>query len=150
MLVGFFQGIIVGILIGVVVFVVEYSRTEVVKYTTSGADFHSTVARPERHTELLEAVGEQIWILRLQGFVFFGTANKLLASIRERVDDLEIQSLRYLLLDFKDVKGVDSSAVLGFLRMQMLAHERDFCVVLTGLLPQLRKPFEKGEPVASG
>ncbi len=148
--VGFFQGIIVGILIGVVVFVVEYSRTEVVKYTTSGANFHSTVARPERHTELLEAVGEQIWILRLQGFVFFGTANKLLASIRERVDDLEILPLRYLLLDFKDVKGVDSSAVLGFLRMQMLAQERDFCLVLTGLLPRLRKPFEKGELLQAG
>ena len=148
--VGFFQGIIVGILIGVIVFVVEYSRTEVVKYTTSGSDFHSTVARPERHTELLEAVGEQIWILRLQGFVFFGTANKLLATIRERVDNLEILPLRYLLLDFKEVKGVDSSAVLSFQRMQMLAQERDFCMVLTGLSPQLRKPFEKGELLHSG
>lgn len=144
-LVGFFEGIIVGIIIGVVVFVVEYSRTEVVKYTTSGADFHSTVARPERHTDLLEAVGEQIWILRLQGFVFFGTANSLLVKIRERVDDLEILPLRYLLLDFKEIKGVDSSAVLSFQRMQMLAQERDFCMVLSGLSPGLRKPFEKGE-----
>ena len=144
-LVGFFEGIIVGIIIGVVVFVVEYSRTEVVKYTTSGADFHSTVARPERHTDLLEAVGEQIWILRLQGFVFFGTANSLLVRIRERVENLESLPLRYLLLDFKEIKGVDSSAVLSFQRMQMLAQERDFCMVLSGLSPELRKPFEKGE-----
>ena len=148
--VGFFEGIIVGILIGVIVFVVEYSRTESVKYTTSGAVLHSTVARPERHTELLEAVGEQIWILRLQGFVFFGTANQLLTTIRERVDDREMLPLRYLILDFKDVKGVDSSAVLSFQRMRMLTQERDFRMVLTGLSTELRKPFEKGELLRPG
>ncbi|MCG8422464.1 MAG: SulP family inorganic anion transporter [Proteobacteria bacterium] len=149
-IVGFFEGIIVGILIGVIVFVVEYSRTEVVKFTTTGADFHSTVARPERHTELLEAVGEQICILKLQGFLFFGTANRLLATIRERADNLEILPLRYLLLDFKEVKGVDSSAVLSFQRMRMLAQERDFYMVITGLSPQLRKTFEKGEMLEVG
>lgn len=46
--IGMLEGIGAGILIGVVLFVVNYSRTSVVRHSLSGAEFHSNVDRPER------------------------------------------------------------------------------------------------------
>lgn len=147
---GFFEGIIVGIIVGVTLFVVEYSRIDVVKYAATAMHYHSNVSRPDRHNELIERAGEQIYILKLQGFIFFGTANKLLQQIRGRLDEPREARVRFIVLDFQAVKGVDSSAVLSFQRLKLLAQELDFRVVLTGLLPKLLRPFEKGGLLTKG
>ena len=134
---GILEGIGTGILIGIVLFVINYSRTSVVRHALSGADFRSNVDRPEPQRLHLGRHGEAIHVLRLQGFIFFGTANRLLAMVRERLDDSSRPPARFVILDLARVIGLDASAVLGFARMVQYAQDRAFHLVLTGLSPSM-------------
>ncbi|MGH7858288.1 MAG: STAS domain-containing protein [Candidatus Binatia bacterium] len=108
--VGFLEGIAVGIVAAAILFTVNYSRINVIKYTLSGAHHQSNVDRPFHHHRLLRERGEQIHILELQSYIFFGTAYKLLLKLRERTDDPTLAPMRYVILDFRQVTGLDSSA----------------------------------------
>jgi SulP family sulfate permease len=151
--IGMLEGLGSGILIGIVLFVINYSRTSVVRHTLSGADFHSNVDRPEPERTRLGAHGEAIHVLRLQGYIFFGTANRLLALVRARLDDPARPAVRFVILDLARVIGLDSSAVLGFARMGQYAQDRAFRLVLTGLSPavaaQLRRDRIGGDSSAN-
>ena len=119
--VGFLEGVGAGILIAVALFVVNYSRVDFIKDTLTGVTYHSNVERPADHQVLLREAGGQVHILRLQGYLFFGTTQNLLNRIRERLHDPAQPPLKYLMLDFHRVAALDSSAVLGLVRLQQLA-----------------------------
>ena len=141
--VGFLQGVGVGIGIAVVLFVVEYSRIRVVKHTLSGANFRSTVDRPSSHRQHLREQGGQLYILQLQGFIFFGTAQNLLNQMHQRLKDAGLQALRFVVLDFRRVSGFDSSALSSFVRMKQLAETHNIRLVFTHLSPGMQRQLEK-------
>lgn len=142
--VGFLESVGVGIVIAVVLFVVNYSRIDVVKHALSGASHPSNVDRPRRHRRLLRQEGDQTFILELQGFLFFGTANNLFQRVRQRAADRDLVPLRYVVLDFRLVSGLDSSAVLSFVKMKQLADAMGLTLVLAHLSPTIREQLEKG------
>ena len=74
--VGFLEGIVIGLLMSIVLFVLSYSKVDVVKHELNGTTFHSNVERSEYLKRIIADHGEQISILPLQGFIFFGTANR--------------------------------------------------------------------------
>lgn len=139
--VGFLEGVLVGIIATVTMFVVSYSRTSVVKHELTGATFKSRVTRSPEDRALLEAIGDQAYFLQLQGFIFFGTANSLLEQVRARVRQL---STRYVVIDFRQVIGLDSTALLSFSKLVQLARDNGFTLVLSGLSNTLRGQFERG------
>lgn len=139
--VGFLEGVVVGIIATVTMFVVSYSRTSVVKHELSGATFKSRVTRSPEDRALLEAIGEQAYFLQLQGFIFFGTAFGLLEQVRARI---RASATRYVVLDFRQVIGLDSTALLSFDKMRQLARENEFTLVLSGLSPILHQQFGHG------
>jgi sulfate permease, SulP family len=141
---GLLQGVVVGIAVAVVLFVVNYSRTDVVKHSLTGASYKSNRDRAAPEREALRRQGDQIQILELQGFIFFGTANALLARIRQRLKDESLPPLRFLALDFRRVTGLDSSAVLSFAKALKLTESGDFELVLTGLSGGVRRQLERG------
>jgi SulP family sulfate permease len=141
---GFLQGVAVGVAVAVILFVVNYSRINVIKNTLSGASYHSNVDRPAAQRQLLEKQGDRIFILGLQGFIFFGTAQLLLSRIHARLNTRGRATLAYLVLDFRLVSGLDSSAVFSFVRMQQLAEVDHFHLILTDLRPADRRQLEKG------
>ena len=143
-LAGFLQGVAVGIVAGVVLFAVNYSRIDVVKHTLSGASFHSNVDRPERLARHLAKSGDQIHILKLQGYLFFGTAHKLLSQIRTRLGNARLPPVRFVLLDFRQVHGVDSSAAASFLKLRRDADQRDFRIVLANLGADVGRQLQRG------
>jgi sulfate permease, SulP family len=142
--VGFLPGVALGILLAVVLFVVDYGRTEVVKHALTGATYHSQMDRPLPHREVLRERGDSIHVLELQGFLFFGTANALLDRIRARAADPDLPPLRYLVLDFRRVSGLDSSAALSFSKAHRLATSSGFVMVLTAMGDRVRRPLERG------
>ncbi len=148
--VGFLESVGVGIVIAVVLFVVNYSRIDVVKHALSGASHPSNVDRPADHRRLLRREGDQAFILELQGFIFFGTANNLLQQVRRRAGDPNLAALRFVALDFRLVSGLDSSAVLSFVKMQQLAESQDFILLLAHLSPAIRTQLRKGGFGAEG
>jgi sulfate permease, SulP family len=141
---GLLQGVVVGIAVAVVLFVVNYSRTDVVKHSLTGASYKSNRDRASPERDSLRRRGDQIQILELQGFIFFGTANALLARIRLRLGDESLAPLRFLALDFRRVTGLDSSAVLSFAKALKLTESGDFELVLTGLSGGVRSQLERG------
>ena len=138
---GFLPGIIVGIAATVILFVVSYSRTSIVKHELSGATFKSRVTRNSEERALLEAIGDQAYFLQLQGFIFFGTANRLLEKVRARVRETPT---RYVVVDFRQVIGLDSTALLSFSKVRQLGRDSGFTLVFSSLTPKLRRQFDPG------
>jgi len=83
------QGVSFGFFVAIVLFVVNYSKLSVIKTETNGSDHASNVDRDLETRELLNQEGNRILILILQGFIFFGTADKLISAIRSRIMDQE-------------------------------------------------------------
>jgi SulP family sulfate permease len=142
--IGFLEGIAIGVLAAVVMFVVSYSQINAVKHTLSGDIYRSKVERPLAHRQMLQKRGAEIFILRLQGFIFFGTAQKLLDRIKERLNDPENPRLHYVILDFRQVVLLDSSAVFSITRMKQLAEAQKIHMVWTNLSPAIIRLMEKG------
>ncbi|UCC87923.1 MAG: SLC26A/SulP transporter family protein [Anaerolineales bacterium] len=141
--VGFLEGVGLGIMLAVVLFVVNYSRINVVKHALSGAEYHSRVTRCQHQRQMLSQTGGALFILQLQGFIFFGTAHNLLDRVRRRAEAGHLPGLRFVVLDFRQVTGLDSTAMLSFARMKQLAQTRQFTLVFTNPAPEIRCRLEQ-------
>lgn len=136
--VGFMEAVAVGLLVAVILFVVKYSRIDLVRNELDGRTAQSRVTRSPEKCRILDASGDQLLVFRLQGFIFFGTADSLLARIRARLENPQQSPTRFLLLDFAHVTGVDSTALLSFSRLVSLARQRRISLILTQPVPELQ------------
>jgi len=141
---GFLQGVGVGMLVAIVIFVVKYSHVSVIKHRLSGTNFHSNVDRAPAEEQVLSREGESMHILKLQGYIFFGTANDLHEEIRKRANDEALKKLRFAVLDFRLVNGVDSSAVNSFVKMKEQARSRGYRLVFAQVPPDALTSFRRG------
>jgi len=139
----FLWGIGLGLILTVVLFVVNYSRVSVVQYELGGSTYQSRVNRSLSQAQWLRQHGDQLLIFKLRGFIFFGTANQLFERIRLRVRRAA-SPVRYVLLDFAQVSGLDSSGRLSFDKLIQFAHESNIELVLTGLTDRLRSQLQVG------
>jgi len=114
---GFLTGVGVGLVLATVVFVVKYSHLPVVRQDTDATVLASTRDRsvPDKH--LLREHGRNIRILRVMGYLFFGSANLLSRSVANHLDPQSGEVPSHLILDFSEVDGFDSSAVNCFQRI---------------------------------
>ncbi|MCC7377703.1 MAG: SLC26A/SulP transporter family protein [Verrucomicrobiales bacterium] len=140
---GYVQGVVVGLMAALLLFVHNYSRVSVVTHSLTAADHPSRVDRPDAHRRILEERGGEVLVLRLQGFIFFGTANSIVQQIRSRAEADEDVSLRYVVLDFNRVSGLDSSAAFSLSRALQLAEKHRFEVILTQLSPEIRRQLRE-------
>lgn len=142
--VGFLEGVAAGIFIAAILFVISYSRLNAIKAILDGSIYHSKVDRPKDHRDLLHERGSEIFILRLQGYIFFGSIQNLLERIRLRIRDRAARPLKYLLLDFQRVTRLDSSAVFGITRLKQLAEANNILMVWTHVSPEIITQLERG------
>ncbi len=143
---GFLPGVVIGLVMAVVLFAVSYGRIELVHEVAFGDTYRSNVDRPPAERASLREMGEQVQILRVHGFVFFGSASGLLERIRKRV---ETAAPRFLLMDLRQVTGVDASAVMSFVKVTHLAQASGFELVLAGTSDRVREQLARGGVVAS-
>jgi len=94
----------------------------------------STVRRPSAHRAYIREVSKQTTLLRLQGFLFFGTIAHVEETIRSLVDGPQWRRtpIRFLVLDLTLVAGVDMSAAEAFMRIQRLLSAKRIILVLCG------------------
>ena len=142
--VGFLEGIVIGLLMSIVLFVLSYSKVEVVKHELTGKTFHSNVERSEYLKQIIADHGEQISILPLQGFIFFGTANRLLDRVNDRIENKEASNLKYLIFDFRHVTGLDSSTINSFNKLRIMANNHGFRVVFCSLNKDMTNQLRVG------
>lgn len=137
--IGFLEGVMVGLLCAIVLFVINYSRINVVRYALTGAERGSNVERNSVEEKFLRENGGQTLILKLQGYLFFGTAAALARRIEERLADDSQLPLRYVALDFAHVTDMDSSAALSFMQLAQDASQHNFFLLLTGMTPTMQE-----------
>ncbi|MBE9008996.1 SLC26A/SulP transporter family protein [Pseudanabaenaceae cyanobacterium LEGE 13415] len=143
--VGFLQAFVVGLGAAIVLFVINYSRLTVTRRTSSGAFHHSNVLRTSEELEILESQGEQAYIVELQGLIFFGTANKLLNQVRDRIHNEQLPPVHYVILDFRLVSGLDASAVLSFAKLNQVARQKQIHLIYTHLSKQAKERLKQGD-----
>jgi len=140
----FLIGVGVGLVVMIILFVLNYSRINVIYHAVSGKEMSSNVKRCTYHRRVLtEELGLHIYILELQGFIFFGTANAILEQIYARLADKQQPQARYILLDFRRVTGLDSSAGLSFSKCQQLAEAQNIILVLTHLSDNIQRQLSQ-------
>jgi SulP family sulfate permease len=147
---GFLQGVAVGVAATIVLFVVSYSRVEVAWHVLSGAAYRSQVTRGPEERRLLDACGESMYVVRLQGFIFFGTANQLFEKIRTRTCQCDVAGAnaagaRFAIIDFERVTGLDSTAALGFAKILQFLQSAGWVLVLTGLAGHMRTQLTRDD-----
>lgn len=142
--VGFIPGVAVGLLAAVIMFVISYSRTEVVRHELTGKSCQSLIPRRSDHQQILDSQGEQLYILQLQGFIFFGTANGLFNKIKKKLGDTNIPVSKFVVLDFKRVEILDSTGMLSFRKLKDLTISYQIHLVITDTSPKIQQQLTKG------
>jgi SulP family sulfate permease len=130
---GFVEGILVGIIMACIFFVVQNARrSEAIRATYTGQYMRSTVRRLYRQEQFLQRVGGQIQIVKLQGYLFFGTIDQVESAIRAMLDERAWDShpIRFLILDLQLVQGLDFSAAEAFVRIRRLLRARQIYMIV--------------------
>jgi SulP family sulfate permease len=148
--VGFMEGVFAGLIMTVIIFVINYSRINVVKHTLTGSTFQSMVGRAVVDRRILQEKGEALVIFKLHGFIFFGTANALYQQLRERIIAPGPSAAQFLVLDFRLVTGLDSSALNSFTKLKQLAETQGVALVLTHLSPDIQRLFSRQGYIREG
>ena len=141
---GFLKGVFAGLVVAALLFVVNYSKVEVAKHKLDGDSCRSPVDRSGIQQRCLDEKAELLFILKLQGFIFFGTADSLLNQVTERVDDSSRETPRFVILDFRHVSGFDASAINSIMKMKQLAEKSGFVLVFANLTEWMREQLTIG------
>jgi SulP family sulfate permease len=106
-----------------VFFAYSYSRANYIRHNLSTSTHRSNKERSLEETAALRDLGSIARALCLQGYLFFALASSLVETCR---DLIVREGVRYLLLDFRMVQGLDASAALGFAKLHQLCAPRVF------------------------
>jgi SulP family sulfate permease len=140
-LAGFIPGVGVGILIAAADFLIQYSKLNVIKAELSGRDYRSDVERPLRAENILRNAGGRFIAFEIQGFIFFGTAIRLLERIRVSVGASE-QKVDYVILGFANVDGLDAAAHFALRKLHNYANTENICLLFSGLTRENAKALQ--------
>ena len=119
---GFLWGVAVGLLTATLSFVVAFARVDVLRLATTGARLRSRVERPDAEQARLAVLGPRVAVYGLEGFLFFGTADRLVQRIEAALDGAA--NPEHVLLDFRRVRGLDSSAARALARIEEICRAR--------------------------
>jgi SulP family sulfate permease len=139
--IGFMPGILVGILLALLLFVLRYSMISAIQGQHSLESYRSSVERSQSSIEILDEHGGEGLIYTLRGFLFFGTANAVLDTIR---DDANVRSAHYkvILLDMKRVTGMDISALNTFVQIRALCERSGVRLIYSGVQEDTRESLQ--------
>ncbi|RKP13673.1 sulfate transporter family-domain-containing protein [Piptocephalis cylindrospora] len=135
--IGFMEGILLGVLAACLFFVILYSRRRTIRLSCSGRGLRSRVKRPYRQGRYLDEATRQIHILQLQGFLFFGTVGTVEREIHQAIGSssvgIDSVPIRYMILDFALVSGLDFSAAEAFIRTKRALDTRGVHLIFCGV-----------------
>lgn len=134
---GILEGVGAGIGLATILFVHKYSQLSTIKTIMSGGEHTSNIDRRKEDQAYLDANGNALQILILQGFLFFGSASRVMEQIKLLLDGPERGPLKYLVVDFRRVDAMDTSAVNSFAKLMQICKREDLTLCLTGCAPDV-------------
>jgi SulP family sulfate permease len=94
--------------------------------------------RSDAEKEILRKKGRAVLVLHLHGYLFFGTAARLLREIRAEIESTS-EPVQILILDFRATEGVDSSALASFERLAQVARAARIVLCYSGLVGDAKR-----------
>ena len=135
---GFLEALALGTLATAAIFVISYAKTDVLRSRTTAASRRSRVERSDEAMEHLSRVGHACVVLELSGFLFFGTADRV---ARLAASELDGGGMRFLVLDFARVSGLDASAAISLADVASAAHAAGVKVTFCAMAPEVKRQF---------
>ncbi|KAI4259756.1 MAG: hypothetical protein L6R42_004410 [Xanthoria sp. 1 TBL-2021] len=130
----FVIGILIGILLACVSFILQTSRVSAIRNSLPGSIAASTVRRHPIQNRFLQEAGKQIYVLKLAGYLFFGTIVGVEKQIRALLHEkFEREPIRFLILDLQNVVGIDFSAAEAFTRIKRILDVRSVTLIISGI-----------------
>ncbi|SOE18572.1 SulP family sulfate permease [Hoeflea halophila] len=117
---GILEGVAAGIALATILFVHRYSRLSVVRASMTGAEYVTKTDRLPADQAYLDSKSAAVRLFVLQGFLFFGSASRLLEQIKTTLDTASQGPVRYLVIDFRRVDAMDTSAVNSFAKLMQI------------------------------
>lgn len=122
-----------GLFMATVVAIRRFSGQGVVSKVLGGSSLRSNVERSSEAEGVIREHSEQIFIMRLSGFLFLGSMHSLQRELSNRLQDSSLPQLRYVLVDMQRVSGFGSAVRFGFRVLAATIRENDLQVVFTSV-----------------
>jgi SulP family sulfate permease len=134
---GLLPGVGVGLAVTVVMFVVATARTDVIGEARTGRELRSRVTRSAAARELLHEQGPCTVVYRLEGTVFFGTADRLVRTVKRRLEEAPVPC--YVVLDVAAASTFDATGGMAVLRIARAAARVGARTLVVGAGPIVRR-----------
>ncbi|KAI1764767.1 sulfate transporter family protein [Hypoxylon sp. FL1150] len=130
----FVVGIFVGIILAFVSAIFHASQVSAIRATYTGDQVGSVVRRNPSQHHYLQEVGSQTYVIKLSGFLFFGTIVGVEEKIRSLISDdvFNMHPIKYIILDLRHVTGIDYSAAEGFKTINRLLSGKGVHLLISG------------------
>jgi hypothetical protein len=153
--IGMLNAIVLGIAVSTFIFVAAFFRVGVVKYDASGLEIRSRIERSLVQSVWLDTHGDDIRVIVLQNYLFFGNATSILRYVETMFEEIPLnESIRLdfpippvpkiLVLDLSLITGMDTSSVDVFMDVWRMCKTNDCKLYVCGLSPRLKKTFARG------
>lgn len=119
MLVSIALAVVVGIVIAILSFLVNMSHS-VVRRVTRGDAVRSRRSRGQEQMAILGRLGERIAVIELEGVIFFGTADDLLARVTECLRE----GATHIIVDLGRVNDVDTTGAQILIQINEIVRAR--------------------------
>jgi anti-anti-sigma factor len=126
--VGVFEAVGAGIFISILLFIFRMGKS-VIRRTYDGKRIRSNFHRTLEEINCLEEHGHKIMVYELEGSLFFGTADKVAATIEE-VAETDVD---YIVLDLKRVSDIDSTGAQILIRMMEICQGKNKHLILSSI-----------------
>lgn len=140
---GMNQGLAVGALLACMTFVMQSARIPTnapIRGSMSAATLRSSVWRSSSELDVLEQQSRLIHVIQLKGHLFFGNVNQLSDYVRDLFAPSATVAIRFLILDFTLVVGLDSSAADRLTKIKYVCDVHR-CRVVFGAIPTVYSKF---------
>ena len=139
----YFMGVVLGVIGACLMFALSYSRIGVIRRHLTRYDFSSNVERSPEQTRLLREEGKRVHVFWLSGFIFFGSSNGLFERIKRVIEGQQDKPVGYVVLDFGQVPGLDTSAVLSLVKLRNFCEEQHVTLAFSGVSEVMQQGFNK-------
>jgi SulP family sulfate permease len=133
---GYLPSIMLGVVICCFDFAMATARTSQISRDFSRNQWPSKVERSAVERAYLTDIGSRLHIVELQGTLFFGSVRELAQTLKKLMS--EAKDLDCLIIDFRKVRWVDSSAAQSMTRIFKFGGAFDVDLVFTGLRSEVK------------
>ena len=146
---GMLQSVALGLVCSTLIFVGSFQRAGVVKFIANGLTIRSTIERSCDDNDWLDQHADQIQIIVLQNYLFFGNANSCMRYIESMFDpcygEIDLPPIpKYIILDLSIMTGIDTSAVDVLGDILALCKEHKCSLIFAGIRSDIKRSLITG------